>query len=302
MTAQTGLPPERVRGEDTRTRAERRADARQAAGARADRGRREWLGRTRARAPRRPLPEPLRTQRRRLLLASAPVVFLLALIGVRLVTLNPVHDRTLAAYEAGDRATTLEWAGRQGWVNLAEPFRAPFAVGSGHVVGGRFDLARPWFEQALAQVPQGGLDECKVRVNLGLTYERLGDDAQARERPDEARQFYEKGIRVTKERPPVCDAPETGEDTGARLEDAGERMEQKLEGTPTDGQEPPGEADPAPTPPAEPTPDPQQAPSDEQQDELERQQRENTAERNRELGNENRGIPNGQPDLYPRPW
>lgn len=237
------------------------------------------------------------------MLASAPVVFLLALIGARLVTLNAVHDRTLAAYEAGDRAATLEWADRQGWVNLAESFRAPFAVGSGHVVGGRFDLARPWFEQALEHVPRGGLEECKVRVNLGLTYERLGDDAQARERPDEARQFYEKGVRVTKERPPVCDAPETGEDTGARLQDAGERMERKLEGTPPEGaQEPPGEADPAPTPPVEPTPDPQQAPSDEQQEELERQQRENTAERNRELGDEDRGIPNGEPDLYPRPW
>lgn len=259
--------------------------------------------RARLRSARPPLPPALRAQRRRLLLASAPVVFLLALLAVRLVTLNPVHEQTLAAYQAGDRATTLEWAHRQGWVNLAEPFRASFAVASGHVVGGRFDLARPWFEQALEEVPTGGLDECKVRVNLGLTYERLGDDASARERPDEARQFYEKGIRVTQERPPLCDVPEDGEDTGARLADAQQRMEEKVQGVPPEsGSQPDAPPEPAPTPPVEPTPDPEQAPSERQQEQLERQQRENTAERNRELGSEDRGIPSGPMDVYPRPW
>lgn len=268
------------------------------------------LGRDASRSPRRPLrtarrrlPEPQRSQRRRLLVASAPFIVLLALIGARLVTLNVVHDRTLTAYEAGDHAGTLDWAGRQGWVNVVEPFRAPSAMGSGHVVGGRFDLAQTWFEQAFEQVPKGGIDECKVRVNLGLTYERLGDNATQRERPDEARQFYEKGIRVTKERPPVCDAPETGEDTGARLQDAQERMEQKSEGMPSEGgDEPSAPSEPAPSAPPQPTPDPQRAPSEEQQEELERQQRENTAERNRELGSEDRGIPNSQGEFYPKPW
>ncbi len=255
------------------------------------------------RGPGRGLPEPQRTQRRRLLLASAPLIVLLVLIGARLVTLNAVHDRTLAAYEAGDRAGTLEWAGRQGWVNLVEPFRASFAMGAGHVVGGRFDLARTWFEQAFDQVPRGGVDECKVRVNLGLTYERLGDDAAARERPDEARQFYEKGIRVTKERPPVCDVPETGGETGSRLQDAQQRMEDKSEATPPgEGSGPTDGTPPAPSAPPPPIPDPQRAPSEQQQEQREQEQRENTAERNRELGNDDRGIPNGQGELYPRPW
>lgn len=268
----------------------------------AARERRAPHGIRRVRGSRAPLPEPQRSQRRRLLLASAPLIVLLALIGVRLVTLNAVHERTLAAYERGDRARTLEWADRQGWLNLVESFRAPFAMGAGHVVGGRFDLARPWFEQALELVPRGGIDECKVRVNLGLTYERLGDEATSRERPDEARQFYEKGIRVTKERPPVCDAPESGEDTGPRLQGAQERMEQKSADTPSEGDQPPEQGQPAPSAPPQPTPDPQQAPSEQQQEQLERQQRENTAERNRELGNENRGIPNDDGALYPKPW
>lgn len=241
-------------------------------------------------------------RRRRLLLVSAPFVALLALLGLRLVTLNAVHDRTLAAYHAGDRGATLAWGERQGWVNTVERFRAPFAIGDAHVLAGRFDLARTAFEQALADVPDGGLDECKIRVNLGLTYERLGDDARVRERPAEAKQFYDKGIRVTRERPMVCDAPERGEGTGQRLREVQERMEQKS-GTP-DGQPPEApepEAGPQ-IPQAQPTPDPLNTPSEEQQRELERKQRENTVERNRRLGTQDQGEPGGGVSAYPKPW
>lgn len=255
------------------------------------------------RAPRRPLPEPLRRRRRRMLLASAPLVVLSALLGARLVTLDPVHDRTLGAYESGDPAGTLEWGQRQGWVNVVERFRAPFAVGDAYVLAGRFDLARTWFEEALSLVPSGGVDECKVRVNLGLTYEQLGADAQARERAEEARQFYEKGIRVTKERPPVCDLPEGGQGTGSRLDGAQERMQRQLDGTESDAEPESGQGDEAqPTVPVDPTPDPQQTPSEQQQEELRRQQRENTAERNQQLGSDRESIPDGEADAYPRPW
>jgi tetratricopeptide (TPR) repeat protein len=238
-----------------------------------------------------------------MLLASAPLVVLSALLGARLVTLDPMTDRTVAAYESGDPVGTLEWGQRQSWVNVVERFRAPFAMGDAYVLAGRFDLARTWFEEALALVPAGGVDECKVRVNLGLTYERLGDDARARERPQEARQFYEKGIRVTKERPPVCDLPGGGPDVGSRLDGAQARMQQQLDGTGSGAQPDSGQADEAqPTVPVDPTPDPQKTPSEQQQEELRRQQRENTAERNQQLGSDREGIPEGETDVYPKPW
>lgn len=251
---------------------------------------------------RRELPPRLRRRRRRLLVASAPLVVLLMLLGVRLATLNLVHEQTLAAYEAGDAAGTLSSGERQGWVNAVERFRAPFAIGDGHVLAGRFDLARSAFEEALSEVPDGGIDECKVRVNLGLTYERLGDDAQARERPTEAQQFYEKGIRVTRERPPLCDAPEAGQGTGEELQDAQQRMEDKSAPPGGEPSESPGEQ-PAPTPPpVEPSPDPLRTPSQEQQDELERQQRENTTERNQRLDGQQSPPWGGGENTYPKPW
>lgn len=237
-------------------------------------------------------------RRRRMLVASAPVVMLLLFIALRLLTLNPVHERTLAGYVAGDKAQTLSWAEKQGWVNVVEAFRAPFAVGDAHVLSGHFALARPAFEEALALVSKGGIEECKVRVNLGLTYEALGDEAKARERTEEWKQFYDKGIAITRDRPPLCDAPEGGQ-TGQQLADAQERMQEKNQ--PAPGGPPPTPQVPT-TPQPTPTPDPENAPSQEQQDALRDQQRQSTIERNEERGDDDRVAPDGGVGTYPRPW
>lgn len=264
-------------------------------------GRRRLALRPRPGRARRTLPPHLRRRRRRLLLASAPLVALLVLVAARLMTLNLVHAQTLAAYQAGDKPRTLTWGERQGWVNVVEQFRSPFAIGDAHVLSGHFDLARPWFEQAFSEVPKGGIDDCKVRVNLGLTYEALGDAAKARERTDEWRQFYDKGIAITKERPPLCEAPEGGQ-TGEQLRQAQQRLQTKRSDAPPQDQQQQGQPapQPAPTQPA-PTPDPGKTPSQEEQDYLKEQQRRNTIERNQQQGNDNT-VPGDGSSTYPKPW
>ena len=251
---------------------------------------------------RQPLTPRMRRRRRRLLLASLPAVVLLVLLAAKVISLNLVHHQTLAAYQAGDTAGTLTWGERQGWVNVVEQFRSPFAIGDAHVLSGHFDLARPWFEQAFEQVPKGGIDDCKVRVNLGLTYEALGDAAKARERTDEWRQYYDKGIKITSERPPLCDMPE-GQQTGQQLQQAQQRMEQKDSDAPQDPQQPDtGPRQPGPTAPTQPTPDLGNTPSQEQQDYLQEQQRQNTIERNQQQGTDDRVPPGGGDETYPKPW
>jgi len=249
-----------------------------------------------------PRPPHVRRRRRRLVLASLPVAVLLVLVAARLLTLNVVHDRTLGAYTAGDSERAMTWAQRQGWVNVVEQFRAPFAVGDAHLLTGHYALARPWFEQAFELVPKGGVDDCKVRVNLGLTYEALGDDAKARERTDEWKQFYDKGIRITKERPPLCDAPEGGQ-TGNQLQQAQQRMEQKNADAPPDqGQGNQDQPQTGPTPQPTPTPDPNRTPSQEEQDYLQQQQRQNTIERNQQQGQDDQVQPGDGAQTYPKPW
>ena len=200
----------------------------------------------------------LRRRRRRLLLGSAPVVVLLVLVAARLLSLNLVHAQTLDAYEAGDKPRTLLWGERQGWVNVVEQFRSPFAIGDAHVLSGHFELARPWFEQAFEQVPKGGIDDCKVRVNLGLTYEALGDAAKARERTDEWKQYYDKGIAITKERPPLCEAPDGGTDrraapAGAAADGAEERRRAAAAAAATGTEQQPGPQPSRPSPSRTPT-------------------------------------------------
>lgn len=231
-----------------------------------------------------------------------PVVVLLALAATRLVTLNLVHHRTLAAYQAGDQTATRTWGERQGWVNLVESFRSPFAIGDAHVLGGRFEAARPWFEQAFEQVSKGGLDDCKVRVNLGLTYEALGDAAKARERTAEWKQFYAKGLTITRERPKLCDAP-TGGTTGAALRQTQQRLQDKSKGADT---APPPAQPPPSGPPTSPTPDPQpgpqQLPSDRRQQLLKEEQQRNTTERNRQTDGQDQAPPGDDGPVVEKPW
>lgn len=255
--------------------------------------------RRRRRRRTRTLPPHLRARRRRLLLASLPVVVLLAFVAVRLVTLNLVHNQTLSAYLAGDRAQTQTWGERQGWVNVVEQFRSPFAVGDSFVLAGQFEQARPWFEAAFEQVPKGGVDDCKVRVNLGLTYEALGDAAKARERTTEWQQFYDKGIKITQERPPLCDAPEGGQ-TGEQLQQAQQRMTEKNEGEQPPPDDDPGQGQPPPAP--QPDSNTGKTPTQEQQDQLKQQQQRNTAERNQQQDNDDREIPDGSDGGVAKPW
>jgi hypothetical protein len=270
------------------------------ADSRPDEGRRGPL-RLRRRATR-PLPPHLRRRRRRLLLASAPLVVLLVLVAARLVSLNLVAAQTLDAYQAGDKPRTMAWGERQGWVNVVEQFRSPFAIGDAHVLSGHYELARPWFEQAFERVPKGGIDDCKVRVNLGLTYEALGDQAKARERTDEWKQYYDKGIKITSERPPLCDAPDGGR-TGEQLQQAEQRMEEKNSDTPQQDQPPQDEQpQPGPSQPSQPTPDPGKTPSQEEQDYLQEQQRQNTIERNQQQQDSDDTAPGGDSETYPKPW
>ena len=193
------------------------------------------------------------------------------------------------------------WAQRQGWVDVVERFRAPFALGDAAVLGGRFVLARPSFEQAFALVPKGGLDDCKVRVNLALTYEALGDAAKVADRTDEWQQFYAKGTALADGRPALCDSPRGG---GERPAAEGRAAADGRPRAPVRRPRTPHRAtrSPQPQPAPQPTPDPQRTPSQQEQDLLQEMQRRNTVERNEQLGTGDRGDPQDGGPAVPKPW
>jgi len=170
-----------------------------------------------------------RTQRRRrLLLRSSPVLLLAVATAGKLLSLPILAGQADSSFAAGSSAAVVRAAQGLDTGNFVEPWKSHFALGDGHVLGANFAAARSEFAEALTLRP--GPEECKVRVNLALTLEELGDEnAQAGDTP-QAVDFYRQGSQVVTAAPRGCFAPQgegnkSGE--GEKLKAAGDRLAEK---------------------------------------------------------------------------
>ncbi|MDR6987094.1 hypothetical protein J2Y66_001576 [Paenarthrobacter nitroguajacolicus] len=186
-----------------------------------------------------------RRRRARLALWSLPPAVLALAVAAKLLSVGVLGGAAVESYTAGDGNSV---AGDAAWLriaNLVEPHKALFASGDAHVLAGDFDAARTDFEAAL--LAGAGGDECKVRVNLVLSIEKLGDAAA---NPGAAAGLFREALAAAAASPPQCraggSANASGE--GAALDSAEERLTDKLskgEGQNGEAQQPSGES-PAP--------------------------------------------------------
>ncbi|WP_394938123.1 hypothetical protein [Psychromicrobium sp. YIM B11713] len=166
--------------------------------------------------------------RRRMLLFSIPVVLLTLLIAAKFLSVSIASDQLNTAFAKGDAGGVHAAASVLKFANLVEPYKAWFNDGDGYVLEGNFQAARTQFEQALALAPEK--DSCKVRVNLVLTLEKLGDAKKAAGDESGAKALYDSGVKVSDEAPEGCfqkggDGNQQGE--GESLQDSKERLSQK---------------------------------------------------------------------------
>lgn len=108
-----------------------------------------------------------------LLLWCVVAVLACLLCAAKLISVTPLADQASDAFQRSNAAAlskATSWLAVANWV---EPHKALFAAGDAFVVSGDFRNARPAFEAALSRSPED--DSCKVRVNLALTIEKLGD-------------------------------------------------------------------------------------------------------------------------------
>ncbi|ALV45584.1 hypothetical protein MB46_08855 [Arthrobacter alpinus] len=193
-------------------------------------------------------------RRRRLVLTSAPVVLVALVVAVKLLTLPISAGQATTAYAAGQADGTVRAGQAMGVLNLVERYKAHFALGDGHVLHGDFDAARTEFARALDLVPQG--ESCKVRVNLVLSMEKLGDAKEKAGDPASAADLFDQGEAIIAQAPRDCFTPnsENNQDgEGQALNDAKERLTQKQEGGKADADQEPadsGSSSPAEEPPA----------------------------------------------------
>jgi hypothetical protein len=214
-------------------------------------------------APHKPAPPVTsrywRERRRRLLWWSALPAILVLCLAAKMLSVGILADTAARSFEAGDAGRVVDAAAGMRIANFIEPHKAPFAEGDGLFLAGDFAAARQRFEEALSLA--GTADECVVRVNLALTIERLGDaQAKAKDPTAAARQFAE-GVAVVEAAPEGCldVGGEAGADAGVeagagqKLEQAGERLQQKADAAAADNTTPqpseqPAEDEPAPDP------------------------------------------------------
>jgi hypothetical protein len=202
----------------------------------------------------RAVPEPRLRRRRKLLLASAPVVLVAVVVAVKLLSMPVSASQAAAAYEGGNADGTVRAGQAMGVMNMVERYKAHFSLGDGYVLRGDFDAARTEFSRALELVPGG--ESCKVRVNLVLSLEKLGEARDKAGDPASAAELFAQGGVIIAEAPRDCftaNSENNKDGEGQALSEAKERLAQKQQDGKGDGEDQPadsGTSSPAEEPPA----------------------------------------------------
>ncbi|MBB6403219.1 hypothetical protein [Arthrobacter sp. AZCC_0090] len=169
-----------------------------------------------------------RRRRARLLLWSALPCLVALAFAAKLLSLNLLAGQARDAFTKDNPLALAAAANWLGTINWLEPHKAEFAQGDAHVLEGDFTAARAAFETALAYAP--GADECKVRVNLVLSIEKLGDARRAAGDDTAANSQYEDGKAVVSAAPGSCftvSAEGNADGEGERLSNAADRLASK---------------------------------------------------------------------------
>lgn len=166
-----------------------------------------------------------RRRRRRLALYSAPPALLALAVAAKLLSVGVLGASAGQSFDAGEQEGV---AGAASWLqvaNLVEPHKGLFASGDAHVLAGDFAAAREDFEAALEAGP--GMDECRVRVNLVLSIEKLGDAAGE---PEVAARLFREAKAGVESAPPQCHAvgPANSAGEGENLDAARDRLNGKI--------------------------------------------------------------------------
>ncbi|MCD4849712.1 tetratricopeptide repeat protein [Arthrobacter sp. AK01] len=185
-----------------------------------------------------------RRRRLRRALWSAPPALVALAVAAKLLSVGALGGaaaETFSAKEQGKLAGVATWLQI---ANVVEPHKALFAAGDAHAMAGEFDDARRYFDAALQAGP--GVDDCKVRVNLVLSIEKLGDSTGDR---DAAALLFREALSTAEAAPSQCHVagPANADGEGDTLNAAGERLSGKIsEGASQSGdEEQPGQETPA---------------------------------------------------------
>lgn len=142
------------------------------------------------------------TLRRRLLIYSAPVVFVVLILVVKLVSVVVAGNAAVTHFSESDVTALSDDAATLQTLNIIEPAKAHFAAGTSAVLRNRLDEADREFSRALASTDHD--ESCDVRVNLELVRESRGDAAAAMFEAQKAVDHYLGAKQVVEGAPAGC--------------------------------------------------------------------------------------------------
>ena len=169
-------------------------------------------------------------------LAPALVALALMLKVGSMLYLNHSGRDDLAAGRLEPAAAAFDQTQR---FNLIEPWVAPYDLGTALYRQAEYAQARDRFEAALRTVPAA--EECRVRINLALAQEALGDAALADGDPAAARKAWTEGLDTLQAT--GCAGPTPTSDRERTAAGVAERVRGKLSTTSA-----PTQTTPAPAP------------------------------------------------------
>lgn len=185
-----------------------------------------------------PAQDPARRRRRKLALISAPAMLATAVVALKLLSLPVSAGQAATSWEGGNADGTVRAGQAMGVLNMVERWKSPFATGDGHVLRGDYEAARAEFATALELVPAD--ESCKVRVNLVLSLEKLGEAREKAGDPASAMEFFAQGSETVAQAPRDCftpNSPNNGDGEGDALRDAAKRLQEKAAGAGNDGED-----------------------------------------------------------------
>ncbi len=139
--------------------------------------------------------DPIKQRRRRRLLLAGLLPLLLALAFTAKVAVMLAHDSAgRGAYAAQRYADARDSFAANGTLNHLESWVSPYDEGTARYRVADFSGAVRSLVDALASAPPE--EECRVRINLGLAHEAVGDAAAAGGDREAARESWVAGVRA----------------------------------------------------------------------------------------------------------
>lgn len=141
-----------------------------------------------------------------------PLTLLTLAYGVKVFYNYKAAYETINQYTLVNYTAAVDASRPQHFLNVFEPWKAPFNTGTAYALGGAWVESREQLELALGLAK--GAEQCPVRANYAFVVESQGDDAFVNGDYLIARDFYLEAKKIADESPEECaDASSANQET-----------------------------------------------------------------------------------------